>query len=87
MNDAVLEPALVEQFELRSDAVRQGAFAATHHDRAYEEKALVDQPGADRLAGEVATRDRDVGRRGQLQLSDRLRSNSRSIRVLALDGV
>ena len=30
-------------------------------------------PGADRLAGELASADRDVGRRGQLQLPDRFR--------------
>ena len=27
MNDAVFEAALIEQFELRADVVRQGAFA------------------------------------------------------------
>ena len=52
MNDAVVEAALIEQFELRADAVRQGAFAATNHDRAQEEMALIDKAGADRLAGE-----------------------------------
>jgi len=34
MNEAVFEAALIEQFELRADVVRQGAFAATNHDRA-----------------------------------------------------
>jgi hypothetical protein len=43
--------------------------------------ALVNLPGADRLAGELAARDCDVGRAG------RSGSNSHSIRVLALDGV
>src|SRR6476469_326646 len=57
MNDTILEAALIEQFELRADVVRQGAFAATHHDRAQEEMALVDQPGGDRLAGELAAGD------------------------------
>jgi hypothetical protein len=70
MNDAVLEAAPIEKFELRADVVRQGAFAATNHDRAHEEMALVDKPSADRLAGEIAARDCDVGRRGQLQLPD-----------------
>jgi hypothetical protein len=34
MNDAVRETALVEQLKLGADVVRQGAFAATNHDRA-----------------------------------------------------
>ena len=54
MNEAVLEAALIEQFELRADVVRQGAFAATNQDRAQEEMELIDKPGADRLAGEIA---------------------------------
>ena len=57
MKEAVLEAALIEQFELRADVVRQGAFAATNHDRAQEEMALIDKPGADRLAGEIAAPD------------------------------
>jgi hypothetical protein len=57
MNDAVFEAALIEQLELRADVVRQGAFAATDHDRAEEEMALVNQPGVDRLAGELGARD------------------------------
>ena len=35
--------------------------------------ALVNQSGTDRLAGEFAARDCDVGRRGQLQLPNRVR--------------
>ena len=42
MNDAIFEAAFVEQFEFRTDAVRQGAFAATNHNRTQEEMALVD---------------------------------------------
>ena len=64
MNDAVVEAVLIEQFQLRPDVVRQGAFAPTNQDRAYEEMALIDEPGADRLAGEVAAPDREVCRRG-----------------------
>jgi hypothetical protein len=57
MNDAAFEAALIEQFELRADVVRQGSFAATSQDRAQEEMALIDKPGADRLAGEIAAPD------------------------------
>ena len=49
--------------------------------------ALVDQSGADRLAGEFAAADCDVGRRGQLQLPDRVRIELALVRVLALEGV
>ena len=87
MNDAVFEAALIEQFELRADVVRQGAFAATDHDRAQEDMALVNQPGADRLAGELAAADCDVGRRGQLQLPDRVRLELALDPRPALDGV
>jgi hypothetical protein len=56
VNDAVSEPALIETFELRADVVCQGALAASHHDREQEQMALVDQPRADRLAGELGMR-------------------------------
>jgi hypothetical protein len=72
VNDAVSESALIEKFELRVDVVRQGALAASHHDRAQEQMALVDQPRADRLAGELGTADRDVGLGGLLELPDSL---------------
>jgi hypothetical protein len=67
VNDAVSEPAFIEKFELRADVVWQGALAASHHDRAQEQMALVDQPGADRLAGELGTANCDVGPRGLLE--------------------
>jgi hypothetical protein len=41
MNDAVSEPALVEEFELRADVVEQRALAAAHHDRPEEQMTLV----------------------------------------------
>jgi hypothetical protein len=56
VNDTVSEPALIEKLELRADIVRQGGLAASHHDRAQEQMALVDQPCADRLAGELGMR-------------------------------
>ena len=73
MNDAVFEAALIEQFESRADVVRQGALAPTNHDRVQEEMTLVDQTGGDRLAGEIAAPNRDVGAQGELQLPDRVR--------------
>jgi hypothetical protein len=61
VNDAVSEPAFIEKFELRADVVWQGALAASHHDRAQEQMALVDQPRADCVASELGTPDCDVG--------------------------
>ena len=88
VNDAVAKAALVEQFELGTDVVGQGALAAAHHDRAEEQMALVDQPLADRLAGELGTADRDVGPPSTPSAAGSASaSNSRSIRVLALDTV
>jgi hypothetical protein len=88
VNDAVSEPAFIEKFELRADVVSQGALAASHHDRAQEQMALVDQPGADGVASELGTPDCDVCPRGLLEPPDgvRLDRTSRSIRVLALSG-
>jgi hypothetical protein len=70
VNDAVSEPALIEKFELRADVVRQGALAASHHDRAQEQMALVDQPRADCVASELGAPDCDVGPRGLLEPPD-----------------
>lgn len=70
VNDAVSEPALIEKFELRADVVWQGALAASHHDRAQEQMALIDQPRADCVASELGTPDCDVGPRGPLEPPD-----------------
>src|SRR5580698_6904140 len=70
VNDVVSDPALVEKFELHPDAVRQGALAASYHDRTQEQVALVDQPRADCVAGELGTADCDVGPRGLLEPPD-----------------
>jgi hypothetical protein len=70
VNDAVWEPALIEKFELRADVVWQGALAASHHDRAQEQMALVDQLHADCVASELVTPDCGLGPRGLLQPAD-----------------
>jgi hypothetical protein len=60
MNHAVAETAFVQQLELQADTVGEGLLAASHHDGRDEQVVLVDQPGLDRLGGEVGTADRDV---------------------------
>ena len=60
VNHAVAETAFVQQLELQADVVGEGPVAASHHDRRDEQVALVDQPGPDRLGGEVGTAHGDV---------------------------
>jgi hypothetical protein len=76
VNDAVSEPAFIEKFELRAAIVWRGALAASHHDRAQEQMALVAQPRADCVASELGTPDFDVGPRGLLDDAQRVRAGS-----------
>src|SRR6266545_7211980 len=55
MNHAVAETAFVQEFEPQADIVGEGLFAASHHDGGDEQVVLVDQPGLDRLGGEVSS--------------------------------
>jgi hypothetical protein len=45
----------VQQLEPQADIAREGSFAAPHQDGQEEQMALVDQPGLDRLTGEIGT--------------------------------
>jgi hypothetical protein len=72
MYDAVSEPALVEEFELRVDVAWQCALAAAHHDRPEEQMALVNEPQSKRLTSQRGTPDRDVSRGGLLEPADRI---------------
>ena len=69
MNDAISEPAFVEELEFCSDVVRQGMLAAAHHDGAQEQVALVDKPRSDCLAGKLGASICDVCSRGRLELT------------------
>jgi hypothetical protein len=60
VNHAVSETAFVKQLELQEDIVGERPFAASHHDGRDEQVVLVDQPGLDRLGGEVRTTHADV---------------------------
>src|SRR5215203_1640188 len=73
VNHAVAETAFVQQFELQADIVGEGLFAASHHYRREEQVALVDQPGLDRLGGEVRTAHADVTSGLRFHLPDRFR--------------
>ena len=57
VNHAVAETAFVQQLERQADVVGKGPLAAAHHDGRDEQVALVDQPGLERLGGEVGTAD------------------------------
>ena len=87
VNDAVSEPVLIEKLELRADVVCQRALAASDHDRAQEQMALVDHARADCVASELGTPDLMSALEDFLSRRSASRSNSRSIRVLALQTV
>ena len=85
VNRAIAEPAFVQPLEVQPDIVAgQGALAASHRDRHEEELVVVDEPSLDRLGRELRTADAEISAGFRLQLPDRVRVNSRSIRVLAL---
>jgi hypothetical protein len=81
------EAPLVEQLELHADAVREGPLAAPHDDRREEQVAFVDQPGPERLGGELGTAHGEVAGRRAFSRRTASGSKARSIRVLALDTV
>jgi hypothetical protein len=60
-------------------------FAASHQNGRENEVAFVDQSCLERLGGESGTAQDEVASGCFLQLENRVRSNSRSIRVLAVD--
>jgi hypothetical protein len=53
VHHTLAESAFVQQFELQADIVGEERVAASHHDGRDEQVDLVDQPGLDRLGGEV----------------------------------
>src|ERR671911_884948 len=73
VDHAVAETALVQQLELQADIVGEELLAASDHDGCDEQLAFVDQPGPERVAGEVGTADRQLTFRRRLQLTDGLR--------------
>src|SRR5450756_2025467 len=55
VNHAAAEAAYVQQLKLHVGVAGQGLLAASDHDGRDEQVALVDQPGLERLGGEVGT--------------------------------
>src|ERR671910_2172880 len=72
VDHAVAETALVQQLQLQADTVGEGLLAASDHDGCDEQLAFVDQPGLERVAGEIRTAHRQVTFRRRLQLTNRL---------------
>src|ERR1700736_4597707 len=68
VNHARAEAAFVQQVELHADIAGEGRFATPDHDRHQEQVEFVDQPGPDRLGGEVGSAHRDVTSRSGLHL-------------------
>ena len=55
VNHALAETSYLQQFEVQADIIGEKLLATSDHDRRDEHVALVDQPGPDRLRGEVGT--------------------------------
>ena len=73
VHDAAREASAVQQLEVDPDLAREPAGAAADDDRRDELVQLVDQPGRERLAGQVRAADADVLLRRGDQLADRRR--------------
>ena len=85
LHHAVAEAAFVQQFELQAHVVGQGPLAPSDHDGHDEQLVLVDQPGPDRLAGELGPPTLRSRSADAFSCRTASGSKSRSIRVLALD--
>jgi len=87
VNDPVAETTFVEQLELPADLVGKQLLADSYQERRDEQVALVHQPGPDPWAARPGPA--TVMSRADAALICRTASgsNSRSIRVLALDTV
>jgi hypothetical protein len=86
VDHAVAETAFAQQFELHTDIVGEGPFAASHHDGRDEQVALVDQPGPERLGAASSGPPTIMSRPADAFIFRTASgSNSRSIRVLAVD--
>src|SRR5207248_3765196 len=72
VNRAAAETAFLQQLELLMEIAGKRPFAASHHDGRQEQVALVDQPGLDRLGGEVRTAHADVTSRRRFHAPDSL---------------
>src|SRR5829696_4612952 len=72
IDHAVAETALVQQLQLQADIVGEGLLAASHYDGCDEQLAFVDQPGLERVAGEIRTAHRQVTLPRRLQPTDRV---------------
>jgi hypothetical protein len=73
MNHAVGETAFVQQFEVEADLVGESLVASSHYDGRDDQVDLVDQPGLERLGGEIGPTHAEVALRGRLQLPDGIR--------------
>ena len=73
MYHTVAETALVQQFKLQTDLVREGLRAASHHDGGEELVTLVDQSEPQCLGSKRGTAHREVASRSRFELLDGVR--------------
>lgn len=60
VDNAAIEAADVKQVELQQDIVGEEPLAAANHDWGHKQVTFVDQPGSERLRGEVGAADGDI---------------------------
>jgi len=72
INHSVSKTALVQEIQPSAYVAGQDPLAAAKHSRHDEQMILVDEPGPDRLCGEVRTSHRNIVRRLSLQVANRL---------------
>ncbi len=73
VNRAVVEAAFIEQLEIGANPIGECTPAAAHDHRDEEEVVLVDEPGRNRLTGQLGAADADVAWRRGLQPANRFR--------------
>ena len=80
------EPAFVQQLELQANMAGKGRLAVAHNDWGEEEVAFVDEARPERVGGEVGAPTVRSAPADVLISRTASGLNSRSIRVLAVDG-
>jgi len=73
IDHSIGKTALVQELQLYAYIARQDPAAAAKNHRHNKQMVLVDEPGPDRLRGEVRTSHPDIVRQLSLQVANRLR--------------
>src|SRR5262245_26218276 len=85
MDHSICKTPLVQEIQLYAYVAGQDPLAAAPHHRHTKQIILIDEPGPDRLCGEVRTSHRNIVRRLSLQVANRLRSTGSRLRSSRLE--